>query len=263
MVAESLVSMLPTPRPVRFPGDPPPTLSRVEQRQSETSREQTRVSLTAFSDTDVEHRQQRCTPSPYLSQVLWHRAVLVAAQHCLHLLRFIWAGVILTQSLVLNKQGSSGSWSAYKSSPVHFACSMKATQREGEVSCPMIRKVLKKLEQDNNCRQNYGFHLGFLPMVEISGYTWVCCSHCRLVCTVQLICRVKGFVPPFMMTDQKLFTKQKQKIFESSSTALIFCLLSLNLWAFFPSLTLIRTQSLCLVELSPNPHPTSPPHTIP
>lgn len=64
MVAESLVSMLPTPRPVQFPGDPPPTLSRVEQRQSETSREQTRVSLTAFSDTDVEPRQQRCTPPP-------------------------------------------------------------------------------------------------------------------------------------------------------------------------------------------------------
>lgn len=62
MVAESLVSMLPTPRPVQFPGDPPPTLSRVEQRQNETSREQTRVSLSAFSDTDVEHRQQRCTP---------------------------------------------------------------------------------------------------------------------------------------------------------------------------------------------------------
>lgn len=93
MVAESLISMLPTPRPVQFPGDPPPTLSWVEQRQSETSREQTRVSLTAFSDTDVEHREERCTPSPYLSQVLWHRAVLVAAQHCLHLLRFIWAGV--------------------------------------------------------------------------------------------------------------------------------------------------------------------------
>lgn len=143
MVAESLVSMLPTPRPVQFPGDPPPTLSRVEQRQNETSREQTRVSLSAFSDTDVEHRQQRCTPPPYLSQVLRHRAVVVAAQRCLPLLH-------------LGRCKSSPKlWVLVR----FFACSMKANRREGEVWChhPMIRKVLKKLDQDNNCRQNYGF----------------------------------------------------------------------------------------------------------
>lgn len=133
MVAESLVSMLPTPRPVQFPGDPPPTLSRVEQRQSETSREQTRVSLTAFSDTDVEHRQQRCTPppSPYLSQVLCWCCVggcpTLFASTLLHL------GRCKSSPKLLNNQASSGSGSAYKPSPVHFACSVKANQREGEV----------------------------------------------------------------------------------------------------------------------------------
>lgn len=73
MVAESLACVLPPPRPVQVPrGTPPPSfsLSRVEQHQSEMSREQTRVSLSSFPDAGTERGQQWCTPSPYLSQVL-------------------------------------------------------------------------------------------------------------------------------------------------------------------------------------------------
>lgn len=57
------------------------------------------------------------------------------------------------------------------------------------------------------------FHLEFLPMLEISGYIWVFCSHCRLISTVQLICRVKGFCTAFMMTDKKWFANPQAQDF--------------------------------------------------
>lgn len=133
MVAESLVSMLPTPRPVQFPGDPLPLfpgwssvrVKRVGNRQGYRLQPSlTPMWSTGSSGAPPHLTCLRCSDT----ELCWWLPNTV----CIYSASF---GRVkkLTQTLVLTKQGSSGSWSAYKSSPVHFACSMKATQREGEV----------------------------------------------------------------------------------------------------------------------------------
>lgn len=131
MVAESLVSMLPTPRPAQFPGDPqPPQLfpgwssvrvKRVGNRQGY----RLQPSLTPMWSTGSSGAPPHLTCVRCLD-----RAVLVAAQHCLHLLCFIWAGVKAHPNSGVDQTGEL--WVN--------KCSMKANQSEQNNNPNMQRK---------------------------------------------------------------------------------------------------------------------------